>query len=234
MKNTCPHYFYLFAGMAVAFGASALCGQTPNRRSAAVVITPPAVHDGSNRSRAPFPAARQFDDVQRPNGQAVDQNVPPNTPSTNPDNIAPPAPVVAILQPRVAPGLMPTGRPTIGAAASLDAANVEAALRSSSVETRDRVLDDLEVRVRAAEQATTQMRHSMSEMSESGRTQFTAASEDIKAKERALRKSIRRAHDASAANWDAARDQLAADYQAYASALSQIDAAAGIAPAPAR
>jgi hypothetical protein len=44
-------------------------------------MTPPAVQDGSNWSRAPLPAKRQFNDVKSPDGQAIDQlpEVPPNS-----------------------------------------------------------------------------------------------------------------------------------------------------------
>jgi hypothetical protein len=39
-------------------------------------VMAPAVHDGSNFSRAPIPAARQFDDVKAPDGQAIDAPAP--------------------------------------------------------------------------------------------------------------------------------------------------------------
>lgn len=90
-----------------------------------IVMTPPAVPDGSNWSRAPLPAARQFDDVKPADGLAIDQ-LPPNTPSSNIEAPIPP-PRVAIMQPAgtapayvattttttyVDPALTPTGRTT--------------------------------------------------------------------------------------------------------------------------
>lgn len=88
-----------------------------------VVVSPPAVQDGSNWSRAPFPAKRQFDDVKGPDGRAIDRTVPPNTPATNLEPAVPvstvttttyvtPAPVTTVVATPVDPVLTPTGRPT--------------------------------------------------------------------------------------------------------------------------
>jgi hypothetical protein len=105
------------------------------------VMTPPAVPDGSNWSRAPLPAARPLDDMKAPDGQAIDQ-LPPNTPATNIEAPIPPA-RVAILQPAGAPApaayaatttitttttepaLAPTGRTTTTVVAPAAAPAVE-------------------------------------------------------------------------------------------------------------
>jgi hypothetical protein len=221
----------LLAGAAMLATTSIATAQTHKRASAPIVITPAIVPDGSNRSRAPFPAERRFDDVTPPNGEGVDQAVPPNTPSTTPDPIAPPAPTVAILQPKVAPGLMPTGHPTASAAMALDATRVGPSIQNASFETRQDVIDNVQSRVRQSDAAMTEFRRSRAEMSTGGRTQFDAATDSVKAAEKTLQKSIRAAQHASSANWEQARAQLASDYNAYATALAQVDAAAGIAPA---
>jgi hypothetical protein len=117
----------LTIGALVCAGFSTAAAQSSNQP---LVITPPALKDGSNSSRAPFPAKRQFDDVTPPDGNAIDQNVPPNTPATN---IEPPinTPTVAVFAPvpggtavvatttapaavvtTTEPVLTPTGRPT--------------------------------------------------------------------------------------------------------------------------
>lgn len=80
------------------------------------VITPPVVNNGSNWSRAPFPAARQFADVKSADGRAIDQ-LGANTPNANIEPAVAPA-RVAIMQRTPAPtalgdpGLLPTGRVT--------------------------------------------------------------------------------------------------------------------------
>jgi hypothetical protein len=222
---------FLVAGIAALTGIPTIQAQTHKRASAPVVITPPAVPDGSNFSRAPFPAARPQNDVTPPNAEAFDQNVPPNTPSTTPDPIAPPPPTVAILQPRGEPGLMPTGRPTVAAAAALDSARLEPTIRSAAFESRDDLIDNVRTRVRQSDETVNEFRRSKSEMSTEGRSQFDADLSDVHAKAKALEKSLRAADRASSANWEAARAQLAADYDAYAAALARLDTAVGVAPA---
>src|SRR4051812_20717901 len=99
--------------LTLLFGACAgLCltatAQNSARRSGTVIITPPAINDGSMQSRAPFPSARPFDDVKGPDGVAIDI-LPPNTAATSPEPFLPPAPRFAILQPRTptTPGTSP-------------------------------------------------------------------------------------------------------------------------------
>lgn len=233
-SNTNTRRLILLVSAALLASAPVTFAQTHKNASAPLVITPPAVQDGSNRSRAPFIAARRQDDVTPPNGEAIDQAVPPNTPSTTPDPVAPPAATVAILQPRtsptVAPGLMPTGHPTVAASAALDANRMEQSIQSASFESRDQVLDDMRTRVRQSKDTLSEFRRSRSEMSAEGRAQFDASADAARTAEKALEKSIRNAERVSSANWEQARAQLASDYQAYAAALSRIDATAGIAP----
>ena len=83
MKNSNTPRFALAAAISAAAISSfaTAFAQTESRKP--IVITAPAVKDGSNSSRAPFVAARQFDDVKSPDGQSIDQNVPPNTPATS-------------------------------------------------------------------------------------------------------------------------------------------------------
>lgn len=109
----------------LTLGLGALAGGGLYAQSAKpVVITPPAVQNGSNWSRAPFPAQRQFDDVKGPDGHAIDQMVPPNSPATNLEPAVPvasttyvaPAPVPAtttVVAVPADPALTPTGRPTV-------------------------------------------------------------------------------------------------------------------------
>lgn len=199
-----------------------------------IVISAPAVQNGSNASRAPFIANRPFDDAQRPNGQPIDLNVPPNTPATDPEPDPLPMPRVAILQRTPAPamtadpGLLPTGRTTVSVTTSVDSATVLPAVRASMFESRAQTIADIESRLNTADKALASVRASSSQMSGAGRDQFKAAEDDVKAREKALRKSLRAARNASSAEWEGARNQLASDYEAYATALARIDAATGV------
>lgn len=221
----------LTIGALMCVGISTVSGQSQKP----TVITPPAVKDGSNWSRAPFPAQRQNDDVKSPDGRAID-NLPPNTPASNVEPPKP-APTVAILQPAPSPtvtatdpGVLPTGRPTVAVASTLDATQFGPTIRAGTHASRDQLIADIESRVKASETAVSSFRSSMSEMSADGRKAFNAAADDVKDKAKALRKSIKAAQKASASEWDSARAQLAADYDAYAAALARIDSTAGLTP----
>lgn len=227
MKNTHTRLLATLAIGALA-GLSNISAQSSAKPT---VITPPAVKDGSNWSRAPFPAARQFDDVKAPDGQAIDKTA-PNTDATNVEPVIPPA-RVAILQPSPAPtligdpGLLPTGRVNVAVASSLEAATFAPTIRTASMSSRDQVLSDVQMRLKNSDKALGSFRSSTSQMSAEGRRQFNAAEDDVKAKEKALKHSIKAAKKATDATWDSARAQLAADYEAYATAVASIDAAAG-------
>jgi hypothetical protein len=118
MKQPHTSFVTLLIGLMSTAGFS----QTVEIRSPSqtVAITPPAIQDGSNWSRAPLPAKRQFDDVKAPDGQAID------IPASTTEVAA--APRVAIMQGTTTPGyvattttttytaepaLTPTGRATV-------------------------------------------------------------------------------------------------------------------------
>lgn len=219
----------LIASLAIGAlaGFSSLFAQTSGKP---IVISPPAVNNGSNWSRAPFPAQRQFDDTKGPDGKAIDETGPNSTVA----NIEPPPPParVAILQSAPAPfgaepGLLPTGRTTVVVAAPLDATTFAPSIRTMSFASRDQMLTDIEARVKSSEKAIASLHNTTSQMGTAGRQQFTTAADDVKAKAKALRKSIKDARKATDAQWDAARAQVASDYEAYAAAVAQIDAATG-------
>lgn len=204
-----------------------------------IVIPRPAVPDGSNASRAPFPAKRQMDDIQRPNGEAIDRELPPNTPASE-EPLNPPV-RVAIFQSQPAaqpveiapsfgnePALAMTGRPSAGVAVSLEAARIAPALRAQPMAGRETLLRDIEARVKAAEKSRHDFRATTQEMNPDAREQFRTASDAMESREKALRKSLRAAEKANDAEWEGARTQLAADYEAFAAAAAQLDAVTGM------
>jgi hypothetical protein len=82
------------------FLAAALAAGISNVSASPIAISPPAVKDGSNFSRAPFPAARTFNDVESPGNTIA------YTPSAN-------ARTTIIAQTvSTEPVLAPTGRMT--------------------------------------------------------------------------------------------------------------------------
>ena len=225
-----PHTRMILAiGVIASAGLSTTIAQTNSGKP--IVISPPAVQDGSSWSRAPFPAQRQFDDTKPADGKAIDETG-PNSPVAN---IEPPPPAarVAILQPTPAPsigadpGLLPTGRTTVAVATPLEVTTFGPSIRSMTFSSRDQVLADIDARVKNSEKAMSSLRSTTSQMSADGRTQFNAATDEVKAKAKALRKTLKDARNATDAQWDSIRAQLAADYEAYASAVARIDAATG-------
>jgi hypothetical protein len=224
MKTLSP--VFLFAAGAFAIGAL-----SANAQNSVTVIPRAAINDGSNASRAPFPQHRPFDDVKAPDGNAIDPESAPNSPATEPP--VPPAPTVAVFQPTQPSSeatLAMTGRPTVGVATSLDATRVTASIRSQNETAREHLFTDIETRLNSSDNALREFRRSTSEMSATNRDQFQSAADDLKEKEKALKKSLKAARKASAQEWDSARAQLAADYEAYATAATRIDALAGIQP----
>jgi hypothetical protein len=196
-----------------------------------IVISPPAVQNGSNWSRAPFPAQRQFDDTKGPDGKAIDETG-PNSPAAN---IEPPAPSarVAIAQPAASatdPALLPTGRSTVVLATPLEVTTFAPSIRTMTISSRDQMLNDIESRVKSSEHAVASLRSG--QMGAQGRQQFDAVADDVKAKAKALRNTIKDARKATDAKWDSVRTQLAADYEAYAAAIGRIDATTGAAITP--
>ena len=217
---------FLAIGALASTGLSSLFAQSAHP----IVITPPAVKDGSNWSRAPFPAARQFDDVKAPDSFAIDR-IGANSAVANIEPL-PPAARVAVAQPArtpvgVDPGLLPTGRSTVAISAPFQSATYTPTIRSASMTSRDQIVPEIEVRLHASEESLAVMNGSKKEMSAEGRQAFEAAQADARQQAKALHKSLKTAKNAKDAQWESAREQLAADYDAYAATLARIDAASG-------
>lgn len=205
-------------------------------------ITLPAVSDGSNWSRAPFAAARPFDDAKGPDGEAFDEHLSatPDLPLPPPRvaifQSAPPAMAVAstssptVTAPAVAspePALTPTGRSSVGVAAGLDAVAMGNRLRSASLASREQILTDIENRLTSTEKSVRRLGDSV----DAGTRQaYQAARDEVQTKAEALRQSLAAARKAGQDEWESARSRLAADYDAYTDALSRVDTTVGSAP----
>lgn len=194
-------------------------------------------------------AAGIFPAQAQPKGQPAAPDGPPVNAPSNSERRPPGAPSnVRIKVQRVSPtaeagatsqagptqpASLPTGRARQAVAAALDAQNFAPTLRAATVASRGPLITGIESRVASAETALSTVEKSPAEMSEDGRRQFKAASEEARERAKALRKSVKAASRANENEWDGARAQLAADYHAYAAALARIDSASGVAP-PAR
>jgi hypothetical protein len=203
----------ILAGAAIGtIAAESAKSDATKRTGETTPITRPAIPDGSNASRAPIPAARPLDDVTPPNGEAFDHKLAPT----------PPAPSAARAN--------PAHRGANAAATTLDAGQVQTEIHSASFDTRDRFVDDVRSRVRESRQALSDLRPNSSDMSKEARDAFKAAIDDAREREKALQRSLRAAQHADAANWETARAQVSADFDAYVAALARVDSTAGPAP----
>lgn len=241
MKN--PHHSLV----SLLLGTLACAATSVAFAQQATPITPPAVNNGSNWSRAPFPAARQFDDVKGPDGQAID-NLPPDTAVSMVPPTQPPPARIAILQSTrpedvtvattttavapvasasastttTTPGLSPTG-PSTSFAGSLDATAFAPQIRMATMSNREQILSDIETRISQTEQSITSM---SSSLSSDARRSFNAAHDEVKSKAKALKNSVQKARKAKDQDWENARMQVASDYEAFATALGRLDTAA--------
>jgi hypothetical protein len=199
----------------------------PNARP--IVMTPPAVKDGSNWSRAPFPAARPMDDTKSPDGQAVDRTA-PNTPASNTEPPVPPAPI-AILQPSIPSATAGAIAVFTPVSTSMDSVAFVPTIHASTYTAREQLISDIEQRVANSDAGLASYRATINQMSTDGRRAFDSAADNVKDTAKALQKSIKNARKAKDSNWEASRAELASAYEAYAAALARVDASTGATPA---
>jgi hypothetical protein len=215
MKSISPRFASLLAG-ALALGG--ICPAfAENKTRAPVVIQRPLVNDGSIASRTPFLSERPFNDAKPADGQAIDPDLPPNTPSTS----VPKPPTTVAVGRRSEPALTPTGPTTL--AVATDAVRVSPGIRQLSYESRDAMLDELSTRIDNTIKAMNADRDIQRDMTAVTRDQFKDAIEQVELKERALRKSIKDARKADASQWESARAEIAANYDMFAAAAQTFD-----------
>lgn len=217
MKSVSPRLASLLASALALGGLSPAFAEHATR--APVVIQRPIVNDGSVASRTPFLSERPFNDAKGPDGQAIDPDLPPNTPAT--DVPKPPPPVASIGRRATEPTLAPTGPSTL--ATTVDAVRVSPGIRAMAFESRDTMLNDLDTRIDGAIKAMNSDRDIQRDMTATTRDQFKDAIEQVELKERALRHSIKEARKADAASWDSARSEIAANYDMFAAAAQTFD-----------
>jgi hypothetical protein len=217
MKSARSRLPALFASALALTGLSNAFAEHATR--APVVIQRPLVNDGSVASRTPFLAERPLNDAKPADGQAIDPDIPPNTPST--EIPKPPPPTVAIRQRAREPELLPTGPSTI--ATTVDAVRVTPGIRAMTFESRDSMLADLTQRIDNTIKQINSDRDVQRDMTAATRDQFKDAIEQVELRERALRKSLKDARKANTAEWESARAELAANYDTFAAAAQAFD-----------
>ncbi len=110
--------------------------------------------------------------------------------------------------------------------ASLNSTATVAQINGAALQTRDGVVTQVNGQIQNADQALGGLRTTGRELKGDARKQFDAAYDDVRARERDLKRSLREANNAKDDTWADARSKLATDYDAYVQAMARAEAAA--------
>jgi hypothetical protein len=98
-------------------------------------------------------------------------------------------------------------------------------IQSTSFNERNPLLNEVSNRIEGGHRLISSLKSNPKATDAETRTEFKSALDDVKAKERILRRSLKEARNASNADaWTVAQGTLAADYEAYATAVTALNA----------
>jgi hypothetical protein len=99
------------------------------------------------------------------------------------------------------------------------------AIQSTSFDERKSLLNEVGDRMNAGKKLVSSLKHDPRAIAADVRTQFNSALDDVKVKEKILKRSLKEARNANNADaWSVAQPTLAADYEAYATAVAELNA----------
>ena len=119
------------------------------------------------------------------------------------------------------------------ASAALDATATAAKTRAATIETREDTIAEIKSRIKASDKDMSDLKVEAKENGPAAQAEFKAAAKDVAASEKELKRSMKAADKASADTWADSRTKLAADYEAYASAMAHAETAAAARAMPA-
>jgi hypothetical protein len=122
------------------------------------------------------------------------------------------------------PALVPTGLVNISAAGATDAARIVPGVRVMAFDSRETLLPELNSRIDSTTAYMNANRDIMRDLTAGPRDRLKEAIADVEQRERAVRHSIKEAKKADANDWESARAQLAADYEAFGASAASFDA----------
>jgi hypothetical protein len=122
------------------------------------------------------------------------------------------------------PGL--TFAPDASGSVVLDAGPVASQVRGAALETRQKVMAEMDARIEASARAMVALQKSSEQLKGTAQADFKAAVKEAGARESQLKKSLKAAGKAKADTWGKARSDVAADYEAYAAAVTHAEAVA--------
>ena len=98
-------------------------------------------------------------------------------------------------------------------------------IRSTEASSRDRVSGEVQTRLEASAQAVRTTQDRATELKGEARARFQSAVADVRARERQVRSNLMAFRNAAGSKINDARSDLANSYEAYASAVVQLEAA---------
>lgn len=114
---------------------------------------------------------------------------------------------------------------TGSASMALNTAQTIPAVQTAAFTERDRVTADLRGKMEASEKAVTQLKHRSGQMSAEAKADLKQSIKNAEAREKDLKKSLKAASKAKADTWEDARASVATNYNLYADAVAQAEAA---------
>jgi len=123
----------------------------------------------------------------------------------------------------LAPGLAVADAHSVNVA--LDAGPTATTIRSAAFATHEQLATDVDQRMDAGAKVMVELKERSKLLDASAQTEFKAAVKDADARAKQLKKSAKAVRKGSQETWDKDRDSLAADYEAYASAMARVEAA---------
>jgi len=95
-------------------------------------------------------------------------------------------------------------------------------LQSADYTNRSQLAEQVDQRIDAQKDTLKSLKKEGKHLEGQAKSDFKAAWDDVEAREKDLKHSVRQVRNASSDRWDAARSQLASNYQAFEAAVSRL------------
>jgi hypothetical protein len=101
--------------------------------------------------------------------------------------------------------------------------SISTSIQSSSYANRSQLVADIEQRLDSHKELLKAAKKDGKRLEGQAKNDFKASWDEVEAREKDLKHSLRQARNASADQWDSARSQLAANFQAFEAAAARVE-----------
>ena len=122
---------------------------------------------------------------------------------------------------------MGTRNTTSGSAFSGVTDPLVSSIQSGDYNSRAQVASDIEQRLDSQKDTLKSLKNEGKRLQGQARSDFNSAYDEVQAREKDLKRSLREARNASQDKWEGARSELAANYQAFTAALARAQTQVG-------